>query len=321
MHDSQVIGLRYPHTDETLLCSILGRMRSVFALLVYRHDAGHRWLLNTILHEGRSGGLEADDTAYEQDLVKAEFVPRSALDKEDRAVLAACDYGPPRQRGMKWPQFRSLVPGGFPWHLAQEEAEKLLFALPRAAAVARLAGDQPEVWADHRDGEVAFLPRNFDPARDELTPRQLEWFPMIPPPEPTPEAVLLDDPARARLREFPVAKGFYLELDVTYAPFPIGGTERPYFPKLALAVDRASGFVGGFHLSDLKDNDGAVGLGTVLQHALTQAAHRPEAIHVQRPRVAAMLSQAAEALGIPLKSQADLEALNAARADLTRRFS
>jgi hypothetical protein len=143
---------------------------------------------------------------------------------------------------------------------------------------------------------------------------------MIPPPEPTPEAVVLDDTALARLRQLAVAQGFYLELDVTYAPFPIGGAERPHFPKLALAVDRASGFVGGFHLSDLTDTDGAMGLGRVLLDAITQAARRPEAIHVQRPRVAAMLSQVSDALGIPLKSRTELEALNTARAELTRRF-
>ena len=38
MHDSHVIGLRHPVTQEVLLGSILGRLRQVFALLVYRND-------------------------------------------------------------------------------------------------------------------------------------------------------------------------------------------------------------------------------------------------------------------------------------------
>src|SRR6059036_4008619 len=70
MHDSCIVGLRHPGTQESLLGSILGRLRTVFALLVYRRDAGHRWLLNTILNEGHSGGQEDADTALEQDLVK-----------------------------------------------------------------------------------------------------------------------------------------------------------------------------------------------------------------------------------------------------------
>src|SRR3990172_5321152 len=63
MHDSHVIGLRHPVTKEVLLGSILGRLRSVFALLVYRNDTGRRWLLNTILNDGDSGGLEDEDSA------------------------------------------------------------------------------------------------------------------------------------------------------------------------------------------------------------------------------------------------------------------
>src|ERR1044071_8695415 len=76
MGDSQVIGLRHPVSKEVLLGSILGRLRSMFALLLYRNAAGQRWLLNTILNDGDSGGLEREDSAFEQDLVKVEFVPK-----------------------------------------------------------------------------------------------------------------------------------------------------------------------------------------------------------------------------------------------------
>ena len=51
MHDSNIVGLRHPVTREVLLGSILGRMRTLFALLIYRRASGHRWLLNTILND------------------------------------------------------------------------------------------------------------------------------------------------------------------------------------------------------------------------------------------------------------------------------
>lgn len=111
MHDSHVIGMRHPITKEVLLGSILGRLRQVFGLLVYRNDAGRRWLLNTILNDGDSGGFEREDTAFEQDLVKAEFVLKRELVKEDQAVLAASGYSPVDKHGHVWPQFRSLAPG------------------------------------------------------------------------------------------------------------------------------------------------------------------------------------------------------------------
>jgi len=41
------------------------------------------------------------------------------------------------------------------------------------------------------------------------------------------------------------AKGFHLELDLGYSTMAVAGVERPYFPKLAMAVDRATLLVPG----------------------------------------------------------------------------
>jgi hypothetical protein len=220
-----------------------------------------------------------------------------------------------------WPQFRGLVPGGYPWHVTQDEAELLLFALPRVAAVARLMLERPHAWDDHCDGEIGFVPDDFDPAADDLRVAQMEWQPMVAPPEQSPETVSLDPATVQKLRKLPQAEGFHLELDVTYAPFPIAEKERPYFPRLAMAVDRASGFVGGFRLGDLKDGDGAAALGTVLLNSLTQLKHRPESIRVQRARVAAMLAAVSEELETALVQDVELAELNFARQSMEQHFN
>ena len=122
MHDSQVAALPHPATNEILMASILGRLRSVFALVIYRGNSGHRWLRNAILSEGESN---ADaDASFEMDALKVEFVPKSELTKEDRPVLTAVGYSP-LKGARSWPQFRSLVPGGYPWYVMQAEAETL----------------------------------------------------------------------------------------------------------------------------------------------------------------------------------------------------
>ncbi|HEX5218367.1 MAG TPA: hypothetical protein VFZ59_02270 [Verrucomicrobiae bacterium] len=321
MHDSHVIGLRHPVTKEVLLGSILGQLKQVFALLLYRNDAGRRWILNMILDDGEPGGFECEEAAFEQDLIKVEFVLKRELVKEDQAVLATAGFTPANKRGCVWPQFRNVVPGGFPWHVTQAEAETLLFALPRVAAVARLLRARPYMWDDHCDGQIGFVPVDFDPSRDELRAENLEWQPMVPPPEPSPEAVSFDETTLARLMKLTQAKGFHLELDVTYAPFPIADELRPRFPRLAMAVDRASGFVGGLHLGESNDCDGAGALGVVLRNTLTQLGHRPEVIRVQRPRVAAMLATVAGQLGIPILPDSELAELNRARENMAQHFS
>jgi hypothetical protein len=312
MHDSQVIGLVHPVSKEVLLGSIVGRLRSVFGLLLYRNAAGHRWLLNAILSEGKWGAN--DDSAFEQDAIKLEFVLKRELAKEDRAILTAANYSPSKG-GRVWPQFQSIVPGAYPWHVMQPEAETLLFALPRIGVVARLARQKPALWKDHRDGEIALIP-DFDPTADELRAEQIDWQPMIPPPEPQPAMVSLDEEEIAELSKLRQATGFHLELDVAYSPMAIADVDRPRFPKLALAVDRASGFIGGFRLGDFNDPDGAASLGKVLHQTLTQLGARPEMICVQRPRVAAMLRKVASRLGIPLVSNVELTELNTAKASI-----
>lgn len=321
MHDSHVIGLRHPDTKEVLLGSILGRLRQVFALLVYRNEAGRRWILNTILNDGEPAGFEGEDTAFEQDAVKVEFVLKRELGKEDRAVLATAGFAPADKRGRRWPKFESIAPGAYPWHVTQAEAEMLLFALPRVAAVAKLLRARPRMWDDHCDGQIGFVPDDFDPARTELRPELMQWEPMFPPPEPTPAVVSLGEEALAQLNRLPQAQGFHLELDVSYAPFPIRAEDRPRFPKLALAVDRASGAVLGFRIGELKDQDGAEALAIALREGLKQVGHRPEKIGVQKPRVAAMLEQAAGALKVPLVQVMELPSLNEARESMQQRLN
>jgi hypothetical protein len=314
MHDAHVVGLRHPVTREILLGSVLGQLRSVFALLVYRGAAGHRWLINTILNQGSPSAER--NMAFEQDLVKAEFVPKRELDDSDRAILAAGNYVPTKKRGAVWPQFRSFVPGHYPWPVTQTEAETLFFALPRVAAVARLLQTEAHVWDDHCRGEIGFVPDDFDPAAGPLRADQLQWHPMIPAPDPIPQSVTLDAATMTRLSKLPAARGFHLELDLGYSPFSIADGGRPRFPRLAMAVDGGSGMVGGFHLSSADDTDGAAALAVVLKDTLKQFGHRPEIILVQQPRVATMLADVAAELHVPVQEVVELPGLNQARAHM-----
>lgn len=313
--------MRHPTTQEVLLGSILGRLRSLFALTVYRGRSGHRWLLNTILDAECEEDAEALERCFDQDLVKAEFVTKAALISQDRTVLAATGFRPTNRRGPVWPQFRSVVPGCCPWFLTEGEAETLLFALPRVAAVSRLVRANPAVWDNHLDGEIAFLPAEFDPAGQELQASDLDWHPMLPPPEAPPEPVRLAESVVARLLQLPLASRCVLEVNVAYAPIPMAAPERPFLPKGAMVVDRASGMVGSVLFGPAEDRDGAGALATVLEGALVKFGLRPETLVVRRPRVQAMLQRVAAELGCGLELEPELPALDRAWESLMQRFS
>lgn len=321
MHDSELTGLRDPGTRDKMLCSILGRLGEVFGLLVFRRPAGRRWILNTIL--GAEEGMEPKDgdDAFDQDCLKLEFVRKSELDDQDRAVLAAGGFSPGSRRGPVWPTFRSILPGGYPWYLSQEEAETFLFAVPRVASLAALRRDTPDLSLDLADGEVAFLPGDFDPAVRTLRADELDWQPEMAPPEPMPAPVVLDETSLEKLARLPQPRALSLEVDLFYGPTPVSDGRRPYFPKAAMAVEPASGFIGGCNFAGPTGEKWAASLGEVIKGALAQLTARPESFRVQRRRVAQMLLPLAEKLGIRVCECSELPVLNQAREDLMRHLS
>ncbi len=321
MHDSELTGLRDPGTRDKLLCSILGRLGEVFGLLVFRRPTGRRWILNTIL-DAESGTEPVDrDGAFDQDCLKVEFVRKSELDDQDRAVLAASGFAPGSGRRSKWPTFRSMLPGGYPWYPTQEEAETLLFAIPRVAALAELCRAKPDLSLDLANGEVAFLPEQFDPAVRPLHADELDWQPEVVPPEPMPPPVVLDETSLQRLARLPQPRGLNLEVDLFYGPSPVSDGLRPYFPKAAMAIEPESEFVGGCKFGGSTEESWVAVFGEVIKGALTQLRARPESFRVQRRRVAQMLLPVAEKLGIRVCEVPELPALNEARADLMRHLS
>jgi hypothetical protein len=240
-------------------------------------------------------------------------VLKRELEPPDRMMLDAAGFIPSAKGRRVWPQLRSMGPGRYPWHATAAEVETVLFALPRVAAAARLTGENPEIWDAHCEGEIAIIPDGFYPERDALRPQDIDWQPMIPLPEPEPAPVVLDEAIIAELSKLPTRRGVQFEVDVCYSgAVVVAERDGPRMPKLAMVVERNTGLVGGFHLSETSDKEGSIGLGAALAKAMKQLG-RPERLIVQRPRVAAMLKRAAAELNLPIFEDVELEALTEAK--------
>lgn len=96
--------------------------------------------------------------------------------------------------------------------------------------------------------------------------------------------------------------------------------DRAWFPKAVMAVDRASGFIGGYQLAKSSDPEAVAVLAEVLAGSMQQLVHRPETIRIQRRRMVQILSSVAVRLGISVCQDPELPALNLAREEIAQMF-
>src|SRR5947207_6171082 len=91
MSDLELLGLRDESSAELHVASILGMLGTLFAVVIYRHDAGLRWiheLATTRAAPDHYEGLENNDC------LKVEWTKRSELHAPDLDTLKAAGFKP-----------------------------------------------------------------------------------------------------------------------------------------------------------------------------------------------------------------------------------
>ena len=180
MYDSDVVGLIDPVTGETRIGCVLGAAGEVYSPPYF--IAAPPACAGCFSCSMRRLILEDLNSADGMDCLKLELVPKRELLKEDLAMLKAAGFKP-AGKGSIWPQFRSAEPGWLPWHINQTEAGQLLADLPRLTDFCKLFEEHPGLFDERTPTEIPFVPVTL-PDRP-LTPKDLDWRPLLPPPGPT----------------------------------------------------------------------------------------------------------------------------------------
>ncbi|MCO5051173.1 MAG: hypothetical protein M9920_02575 [Verrucomicrobiae bacterium] len=303
--DSNPVGLIDPVTGETRIGHVLGNAGEVFAAVFYRR-AGLRWILAMLSDASNPEDLNQVDG---MDCLKLEFVSKRELWKEDLAMLKAAAFKPVG-KGLVWPQFRSSEPGWHPWHFNQAEADQLLADLPRLTIFCRLFGQHPGLYNDRDMTELPFLP---EPLPDRpLTPKDLDWRPLLLPPLTGFEPFQASSADLERLRALKRRAGFECEFDCTMMP---GGSfyekGRPCFGRFALLVEQQSGLIIGMDVASGALTPGEAA-GRTLVKALLMGKTLPEKIHIAGARLQPALQLLCDELGIGLWPASSLPALEEA---------
>ena len=304
MDDDHVLGIRSP--SGLRLISAMGKMGEVFGLVSYRHNTGLSFIVRLLRGEFPP---ETSEAMYYQDALIADFVPRKELRKEDQRVIDELGFRPVCAKPQRFPKFSSYSPGYVPWFLNETEARILLEDLQKGVRFARLVSQEPTLFGSRRRDEYRFYP---EPAAEPLSLDQFEWEVVSPVP-PAADAVIEPEAAElAGILEHPRMEATTWELSVSYGPDSICEAPRPYYPKLALAVDGTSGFVLGYELGRATETmaDTAV---QCLKRAVLTCGGRPRIIKVNSVNLFRALEPVVTRLGAKLLQERSLPMANEAR--------
>jgi hypothetical protein len=295
MSDLEIIGMRDDATGELYIASILGTLGTMFAVVIYRNDAGLRWI-----HEMVSSRTQPDPQSLLEgmDCLKVEWCRKGELLKSDLQTLNAAGFKP-KGKGAVWPRFESCRPGWFPWGMTDAEARLVTELLSRIARFIRLREVSGPLHEEPLEARVPIISPGDETS---LRVEEIEWLPFVPPPAPTPIPFALSGVAQESLRRLPVRDDFTAEMMVPLAPelsFVDEKSGRPCIARAGFIIDRDSQFILCMRLEH-----GAVALGEAagpaLIEALRKAKARPVAFHVDDERLAIVLRPACEAIGVPV---------------------
>lgn len=303
MYDSDIFGVRDPLTGESGYCCILGAAGEVFGMAVYRGTEGLDVYLNLLSRQTGSFDL---DFLFVQRCLMADFQDRSQLDKTDHQVIRS--LGLTFRGGNAWPQFRSYIPGYFPWYLTEAEASFLAVALEQAVDVAVRFRDDPHLL-DAPDAET-YLFRTAKQEKGQWV-WQDEWLE----PEPREEKMLsfepLDETRVARIKERLSPSEQVWEGDFFHLESPVAEGLRPYYPRVFVWADARSRYLLGHDMN--RPDEPITPLRDSLMEILEKSEIYPGEIRVRRNEAFELLAPLTTRLGIKLVKAKALPAIEVFR--------
>ena len=275
MDEQDIFGVQNPENGEIGFVSIMGMLGEHLSMCVYLGAEGLHgyWDMSDPITD-----LENNPFAmFEVPQLQVSFEDREMLEKQDRDIIKK--LGLKFRGNQNYPLFRSIKPGFMPYFVESEESRFLIYAMEQTLAMLPRFYDE-EYLLPNPDEELILVrvpeQQNGNLVwRDEIKP--------IPPPE-TPEIVfeipvkLIDDQKKA-----PQSKGLVLEIDLFYAPMPVGEKgKRPFIPKMLLITEAKRGLILGCELIKPEETipESIAKVPLHLIENLLKLKERPSEIHV-----------------------------------------
>lgn len=288
VHNDEVFVIENPFTQDLIFVSVLGAGGQEYGLSLYLNEQGYE-TLQTIF----SGAKPTTEFIHELDSLTISFVDREELSTEDYQLIKDAGFS---YRGKKnWIQFRTYDPGQFPWLPDAHGVETLKLA---SAITLEHIETVKKGWT------YPNLPENCFPVY-YVNEKNGEWEQKVMnftlPEKYQTHEVYLDLPKHVtqELRNLKKSS-LEIEFDLSYMDRAVQESkdERPYYPLLAIAIDKKTGMVIFHDIIPLpKEPELAQ---AVLLGILETIQVKPKAIHVL-DAMESYLKPIAQLAGITLK--------------------
>ena len=241
MDEQDIFGVQNPETGEIGFVSIMGMLGEHLSMCVYLGAEGLHgyWDMSDPIAD-----LENNPFAmFEVPQIQASFEDREMLEKQDLDIIKK--LGLKFRGNQNYPLFRSIKPGFMPYFVESEEARFLIYAMEQTLAMLPRFYDEENLLPDpDEDLILVQVPETQNGElvwHDEVT--------TVSPPERTDIAFEVPSEAIDQVKELPQKLGQVLEIDLFYAPMPIGEKgKRRYIPKMLLITDAKRGLILGCEL-------------------------------------------------------------------------
>ncbi len=251
MYDSDLFGVQDENYEEIGYCCVLGKIKEVFALVVYLGTEGLNGYLSIQSGEAWENHQEALDL---QNCLIASFEDRKTLDRRDLDIINRLGLLFKGQNG--WPMFRNYKPGYAPWYLTKKEINFLALVLEQAGVVAGRLRKNRSLLIPSEEG-LYFVRASH--RRGNRIEWQDKWLKPAPIAEHIPilnneksNVLQLNEIRLQKIRQNLSHGPKSWEIDWLYSPSAVIDKERPYYPIFYLCVDTDSSFILDFSLFENK---------------------------------------------------------------------
>lgn len=322
MDDTDLFAVESPEDGEIGYACVLGTAGEVFGLAVYLGREGFADYAAQIRRAAAGEDMGGEDALAFPTLIPhallLTFENRGDVEKEDLERVARLGLAIPGR--IAWPVFRLHEPGYPPWALPEHYTgllstvidQALIFAdaVRRGTDAARPAAAAPS------PGAIPLRRRTADGQAWETVWHEPEERAPSPSPAPVPVGA-------SRVRRAPVGAPPTVEWELGsfFAPGIVDARDgrRPYFPRVALWVERSSGIVLGF--ASTEPADFAPVLPEEIVAFIGDGASLPAAVRVMEEELFVLFGPLFKALGVPFRRVRSLPAFERVRREMVRHIA